>query len=90
MRYIPFATKFTSGAQVVNGVNGWEDYMVYDAAAKCASKEESTDAFQSFMIRKAEIKERIDAMAHNQVSGPRFMVDAESEYFPWDAADWRI
>jgi hypothetical protein len=90
MFYVPFAPKFTAGTNVVNGVNGWEDYIAVDAALKCAIKEESTDAANELRVRKQELLMRIDAFASNQTSGPRFMHDAEHEYYPYDPADWRF
>ncbi len=40
-RYVPAPADLTADADVVNGVAGWEEIIVNDAARKCLMKEES-------------------------------------------------
>lgn len=53
--YIPFP--YRNDTTYINGLPGWEDYVVVDAAAKALEKEES-DA-RALWKRKAELTERI-------------------------------
>lgn len=61
-RYVPAPPRLTLGAnQSVDGVAGWEEWMVLDACEKCASKEES-DALE-FARQKAAVEKQINEMA---------------------------
>lgn len=65
--YIPRPTTLATGADTVDGVSGWEEYIVIDAAIKCLNKEESDVTV--LMARKAAMKARIEGMAANRDAG---------------------
>lgn len=65
--YIPRATLLSIDSDTLDGVNGWEEYIIVDCAIKCKEKEESdTSALQ---FAKQQIKKRIEEMAQNRDSG---------------------
>ena len=65
--YIPQYTPLVADGDTADCVNGWEEYIVLDAAIKMMIKEES-DVSALFMLKQALI-ERIEAMADNQDIG---------------------
>jgi len=67
MWYIPKATLLSGDSDTLDGVNGWEEYIIIDCAIKCKEKEESdTSALQ---LAKQQIKKRIEEMAQNRDAG---------------------
>lgn len=72
--YVPRATVPTQNTDVVDGVNGWEEYIVIDACMKALAKEESDVSV--FMARKQEFKSRLDSEIENRDAGsPAHIVD---------------
>lgn len=65
--YVPRATTLTADADSIDGVNGWEEYIVIDAAMKALTKEESDVSV--FMARKQAIIERLNAEVENRDAG---------------------
>jgi hypothetical protein len=59
--YIPVRTKLTLDTDTMNGVQGFQQYVIVDAAIKCLRKEESD--VQELLLAKADLKQRIEAMA---------------------------
>lgn len=74
--FTPTRTKLVNGADLLDGVNGWEEYVVVDAAIKCLSKEESdTTALER---KKMELRARIEQAASTRSpSAPARIVDVE-------------
>lgn len=72
--YIPQATVLTSDTSTLDGINGWEEYVVIDAARKCLAKEESDT---SFMIAEKEgLRQRIiNAAARRDAGMPKTISD---------------
>lgn len=65
----------------MNGVNGWEEYIVIDAAIKCLIKEESD--ISALELQKAQMLKRIEAMASNRDSGrPDRIADVNTTNYP--------
>ena len=56
--------ELTLGTDIVDGVSGWEEYIVLDAAIKCLAKEESSTT--SLENQLAKMRARIDEMAENR------------------------
>lgn len=54
-------------SQTVDGVSGWEEYIIIDAAIKCKDKEESDVVVLAG--RKADMKKRIEGIAANRDPG---------------------
>lgn len=65
--YIPRATDLTTTSQSVDGVNGWEDYIVISAAIKALIKEESDVSV--LMAERQRLAQRIEWMAQNRDAG---------------------
>lgn len=72
--YIPKATTLANDTDTLDGVNGWEEYIVVDAARKCLAKEESDT---SFLVQEKEmLRQRISAMAARRDAGmPKSITD---------------
>lgn len=85
--YIPLPTTLSADGDTFDGYNGWEEYVIVDAAIKCLEKEESdTRALQA---RKAMLNQRIESAAGNRDAGfsPRITntqrIDFEQGNDPW-------
>lgn len=65
--YVPRLTALSLDADVLDGVSGWEEYIVVDAARKALEKEES-DATH-LERAKAALVQRIEAAAENRDAG---------------------
>lgn len=65
--FIPRASDLTVASDVVDGVNGWEEYVVVDAAIKALQKEESDVSV--LMAQKQALLLRINDMANNRDAG---------------------
>lgn len=82
--YVPRVTKLVNDGDVVDGINGWEDYIVVDAAIKMLMKQES-DA-SGFKVLKDDLKKRImDSASHRDVGTPPVAGDTcyDDYYDPW-------
>lgn len=80
--YIPLPTTLVDDADTFDGYNGWEEYVIVDAAIKCMEKsEEDTRPLQA---RKQLLNLRIESAAGNRDAGfsPRIVdtqrIDSES------------
>lgn len=65
--YIPAATSITSTAQTIDGVNGWEEFIVITAAMKALIKEESDVSVLA--AEQNDIRARIEHMAQSRDAG---------------------
>lgn len=66
-------------------MSGWDEYIIIDAAMKCAKKEESFDLVQSLAADKAAMKQRIEESATNRDAGqPDTISDTRSRATGWD------
>lgn len=65
--YIPRMTQLIQDSDILEGVSGWVEYVVVDAAIKALSKEESDTS--SLMARKQMLKQRIEESAMNRDAG---------------------
>jgi len=75
----------TTDSQVVDGVSGWEEFIVVDAARKMLQKEESsTTGVERDLMR---LRTRIEEMSQNRAwATPRRVVDVQSSSA--HARDW--
>lgn len=64
VHYIPCFTKLTSGSDTFDGINGWEEYVILDAAIKMMVKEESDPSGLVLLFNK--IDQRIKRMKSNR------------------------
>ncbi len=80
--YIPRPAELDDDADTVDGVSGWEEYIICDAALKCLVKEES-DA-SAFAAQKAAMLQRIESAAENRNAGaPQTVTDIHQSFWPY-------
>lgn len=78
--YVPSVTKLVNDTDELDGVNGWEEYAILDAAIKCMVKEESDPSVLAAQL--AAQKERILTMAKDRDQGePRTTTDIVGSRF---------
>ena len=78
--YVPVYTKLVATTDTLDGVNGYEEYIVIDAAIKMGIKEE-TDV-QGLMVQKAQILKRItDAAAERDIGQPEVIADTQTDLY---------
>lgn len=75
--YIPEPSTLSADADTFDGISGWEEYVVIDAAIKAMQKEESDVSV--LMAQKQAIGKRIEAMAESRDPGsPATVVDTRT------------
>lgn len=67
LSYIPVMPALTQDSDTFDGINGWEEFIVIDAAIKALIKEESD--VSTLMAQKAAIVRRINECAPNRDAG---------------------
>lgn len=65
--YVPAITKLVNDADLLDGVNGWEEYIILDAAIKCMVKEESDPS--ALLAQLQMVKDRIATMSKDRDQG---------------------
>lgn len=58
---------FWNDSQTLDGISGWEEYIIIDAAIKAQIKQEGP--FEPLMAQKAEIKARVESMSEGRDVG---------------------
>lgn len=88
LRYVPYFVEMDDDADTFDGKNGFEKYIIVDAAIECKDKEESdTSRLQS---AKNALLQRIQAMALNRDYGAADkVVDARSSQ-AWSRNGFRL
>lgn len=77
--YIPMRTPLVADTTSVDGVNGWHQYIIIDAAIKCLQKEESD--ISALMAEKQAMISRIESMAPARDAGaPKRIADTTTSY----------
>lgn len=85
--YAPRPSELTLSADTVDGVSGWEEYIIVDTAIKCLAKEESDPSI--FMAQKAGLLKRIEEAAENRdVAAPQTVTDNSVGWGPFGEWDW--
>lgn len=82
--YVPQATVLVSDSDTLTDLNQYSEYVVYDAAIRILTKEESD--IGPLMVKKQEIVQRIKEMAQNRDAGqPEAISDiyAENNDYYW-------
>jgi len=75
--YIPRATVPVEDGDTIDGISGWEEYVVIDAAIKCLQKEESDVSI--LMAQKNGLIVRLESVAENRDAGsPATVADSRS------------
>jgi hypothetical protein len=65
--YVPRLTTYTGDSDTLDGISGWTEYVIVDAAIKCMVKEESDPS--ALMAQKAALLKRIEEAAGNRDEG---------------------
>jgi hypothetical protein len=77
--YIPLPQELTLDTDSFNGINGYEEYVVIDAAIKMRVKEESP--VEELLLAKESMRQRILSASAGRDSGePARVVDTDSNY----------
>lgn len=80
--YVPVLTKLVSDSDTFDGINGWEEFVIIDAAIKALVKQE--DDPQELMILKAAQMKRIEDLAATRDQGfPEKVTDVTQFRFPY-------
>lgn len=80
--YVPELVTLVNPTDTVDGVSGWTEYIIVDAAIKALAKEESD--VSPFMIQKAALITRIEAAAENRDAGsPPTVADGQWSDLWW-------
>ena len=95
LHYVPEAQRFSSGSTSATIVslapavaNGYEEYVVVDAAIKCLLKEESDT--QPHMIYKEQLRKRIESAAGNRDAGESYRIsDVNTGVYLEDYVNYR-
>lgn len=78
--YVPTFTNLSADGDTLDGVHGWEEYVIIDAAIKCLRKEESDTS--ALLQDKMFITKRIEEAADNRdVGEPQRVVDVTGTVF---------
>lgn len=74
--YIPRFTELSADSDTYDGISGWTEYVIVDAAIKCLQKEESDCSV--LMAQKAALIKRITEAAENRDAGmPSTVADTD-------------
>jgi hypothetical protein len=80
--YVPKMTLLQVDTDVLDGVSGWEEYVVADVCIKALTKEESDPSV--FLAQKAALLQRIESAAENRDAGsPATVADSQGADFVW-------
>jgi cytochrome c-type biogenesis protein CcmH/NrfF len=80
--YVPRLTELVADGDVADGVSGWLEYVVIDAAIKAKDKEESDTSV--LMARKQAMIQRIEAAAENRdAANPMTVADNQYNDLWW-------
>lgn len=81
--YVPKLTPLSLDTDVVDGISGWDEYIVTDAAIKCMQKEESDVSILA--AQKAALLKRIENAAANRdtASAATFTDVSDDNHNPW-------
>ena len=89
--YAPRPNQLLNTTDIVDGISGWEEYIVNDMCIKMLVKEESLEQAQAFQQQKMEMDKRLDDMPKNRNLGePQTVSDAKYRNFGWgdDTTGW--
>lgn len=80
--YAPRPTDLTAGSDTVDGVSGWEQYIVADACIKYCGAEETDPSL--FIAQKNGLTKRIEEAAENRSIGePQTVSDSQTNWTPF-------
>jgi hypothetical protein len=81
--YIPRPTVLLADSDILDGISGWDEYVIVDAAIKALQKEESDVSV--LLAQKAALRQRIEAAASNRDAGmPEQVTDVQGLSGYWN------
>jgi hypothetical protein len=84
LNYVPTPTKLANPGDTFDGVAGWEEYAVLDAAIKCLLKDGDLEMVAQLEQRKMAIRVRIEALAPERDAGqPERVHDVSTDEAQW-------
>jgi hypothetical protein len=86
MLYVPRMSPLVNDTDLLDGVSGWTEYVIVDAAIKCMQKQETDPS--DLRLEKAALRQRIDAMKLKRNAGHPHTVQRTRRNqfgydFPW-------
>lgn len=84
--YIPRMEQLLKDTDVLDGVSGWTEYVIVDAAIKALQKEESDTS--ALMARKAALRQRIEESAMNRDAGQPDTISPSRRYNGMSGSGW--
>jgi hypothetical protein len=84
--YVPRMTELSADADLLDGISGWTEYVIVDAAIKCMVKEESDPS--ALMAQKTGLVKRIEEAAGNRDEGAPPTVSDVSGLDPTNGFGW--
>ncbi len=80
--YVPRPSQLVSDTDIVDGISGWEEYVIVDACIKALTKEETE--CQNFKEQKMALLARIDGIKNTRdVGEPEKVSDSKLRNFAW-------
>lgn len=80
--YVPRLDTLTADTDTTDGVSGWTEYVITDAAIKCMQKEESDVSV--LMAQKMGLIQRIEAASENRDAAlPKTVADVSYSQYEW-------
>ena len=80
--YVPRLTTLATDTDAADGISGWTEYIIIDAAIKCMQKEESDVTV--LLAQKAAMIQRIQNAAENRdAAAPATVLDSQYTDFWW-------
>ncbi len=83
--YIPKLTQLLQDTDIADGVSGWTEYIVVDAAIKALEKEESD--VSALLVRKQALLDRIQSTAMNRDAGAPDTISPTRNNGSWGNGD---
>jgi len=77
--YIPTASKLTDDADTFDGINGWEDYVVFDCLVKFVGGKEESDASVWADARGRALARVMRVAMHRDLAEPPKIRELEEE-----------
>lgn len=89
LHYVPAYTTLASDTDTLDGINGWEEYVIIDAAMKARIKEESP--IRDLQYQKDQMMARIKTLgAERDYANPETITDVEDrgleDIWPWSGS----
>lgn len=88
LKYIPTSVRLTMGSDTFDGYNGWEEWVILDAASKCLEREGNDEDAALLAPRKQRMEQRIADMADRDHASPAAIQDTRGAQSSWPGRGW--